>query len=106
MAAEIIADPACGDDLGQWARRIGISERGLTRHFRAETGLSFVQWRAMVRMKAAIEMLGEGHSVTAIALALGYDSVSNFIHLFRRTFGETPARHRAKFRAVHPIAVT
>lgn len=32
-------------DLDDWARFIGMSRRSLTRHFRAETGLSLLAWR-------------------------------------------------------------
>ena len=31
--------------LDDWARHIGMSRRSLTRHFRAETGLSLLAWR-------------------------------------------------------------
>jgi AraC-like DNA-binding protein len=31
--------------------------------------------------------------VTTIALELGYDNVSAFIEVFRKTFGTTPGRH-------------
>lgn len=34
-----------GHGLDDWARLIGMSRRSLTRHFRAETGLSLLAWR-------------------------------------------------------------
>jgi AraC-like DNA-binding protein len=92
MAAAIAADPSSKESLASWGARIGMSERGLTRQFRVETGMSFVQWRSMARMKRALEMLAGGATVTDTALDLGYDSASSFIALFRRTFGVTPAR--------------
>jgi AraC-like DNA-binding protein len=45
-------------------------------------------------------MLAEGISITAIALDLGYASISAYISLFRRTFGETPACYRSRLKAV------
>jgi AraC-like DNA-binding protein len=42
-----------------------------------------------------LEVLAAGMSVTTIALDLGYDNVSAFISLFRRSFGVTPGRYEA-----------
>ncbi|MBB5608922.1 MULTISPECIES: helix-turn-helix domain-containing protein [unclassified Janthinobacterium] len=39
-----------------------------------------------------MELLHAGNSVTRVSVALGYDSVSSFIALFRRVLGTTPAR--------------
>ena len=36
-------------------------------------------------------MLAEGRTVTTVALDLGYDSVSAFIALFKRSLGVTPS---------------
>ena len=36
-------------------------------------------------------MLAEGQAVTVVALDLGYDSVSAFIALFKRTLGVKPS---------------
>lgn len=93
MAAAIAHDPADDGTLASWADRIGLSPRTLTRHFRAETGMSFAQWRNLARLKRSLEMLAEGQSVTTTAMSLGYDNVSSFIALFRRTLGTTPARY-------------
>jgi len=38
-------------------------------------------------------MLASGMAVTTIALDLGYENVSVFIAMFRRTFGVTPAKY-------------
>lgn len=42
--------------LDDWAERIGMSRRSLTRHFRAETGLSLLAWR---KRAAELTRLGE-----------------------------------------------
>jgi AraC-like DNA-binding protein len=39
---------------------------------------------------AALEMLAQHQSVTDVAIAVGYDSVSAFIAMFRTTLGSTP----------------
>ena len=47
-------------------------------------------------MFAALEMLAQKKSVTEVAIAVGYDSVSAFIEMFRAMLGTTP---QAYFRA-------
>lgn len=86
-----------GDDrsMQEWAAWAGIAPRTLTRRFVAETGFGFREWRQRVRLLRALEMLAAGKAVTTIALDLGYDNVSAFIALFRRTFGVTPGRYGA-----------
>jgi AraC-like DNA-binding protein len=92
MAAAIAENPADETDLDDWAAQLGWSRRSLTRHFRAETGMSLVAWRQVARLQKGIELLNGGASVTTVAISLGYDSVSSFIALFRRILGTTPAR--------------
>jgi len=95
LAATIAADPADDTPLEQWEQRLGMSRRTITRHFRAETGMSIVEWRQVARLQRALEMLGDGDSVTSVAITLGYDSVSSFIALFRRVLGTTPTKFLA-----------
>lgn len=92
LAAAILEDPADETGLDEWAVRLGLSRRSITRHFRAETGMSLLEWRQMARLQRGMQMLNGGASVTNVALSLGYDSVSSFIALFRRMLGTTPAR--------------
>lgn len=79
--------------MEEWADWAGIAPRTLTRRFTAETGFSFTGWRQRLRLLRALELLAAGKPVTAIALDLGYDNVSAFIALFRKTFGVTPGRY-------------
>jgi AraC-like DNA-binding protein len=92
MAAALADDPALADGIDAWADRIGMARRTLTRRFAAETGLSFAQWRQQARLLKAVEMLSLNEPVTAVALTVGYSSVSAFIEAFRKHFGRTPAR--------------
>jgi AraC-like DNA-binding protein len=93
VARALADDPADNRRLDEWAVVAGAPARTLTRRFPAETGFSFTQWRQRVRLMRALEMLAENTPVTTIALDLGYETVSAFIALFRRTFGVTPARY-------------
>lgn len=96
IARALIADPADGRDLVQWAAWAALSSRTLSRRFVAETGFSFTAWRQRARMLRALEMLAAGMPVGTVALDLGYATASAFIGLFRRSFGQTPAAYRAR----------
>ncbi|GAA1053685.1 AraC family transcriptional regulator [Dietzia natronolimnaea] len=85
-----------GDDrsLTEWAARLGVSERTVTRAFRAETGLSFGAWQAAFRAQHASVLLGSGVPVDEVAVRVGYRSASAFGAAFRRTTGLTPGQFR------------
>jgi AraC-like DNA-binding protein len=70
----LIEDPASEADLDAWADRAGASRRTLTRGFRAETGLSFGDWRARARVIRALALAADGRSPQAVAAAVGYRS--------------------------------
>ncbi|WP_165495780.1 helix-turn-helix domain-containing protein [Marinobacter halodurans] len=87
---QVLAEnPAETRRLDELARRCGASPRTMERLFRAETGMSFQQWRTRLRLLEAINRLGEGESSAAVAYSLGYRS-SAFVATFRRHFGKPP----------------
>ncbi|MCC6921248.1 MAG: AraC family transcriptional regulator [Alphaproteobacteria bacterium] len=51
-------------------------------------------WRRHARLLEAVARPRSGASVTAIALDLGYQSVSAFSQAFRASFGASPGRAR------------
>jgi AraC-like DNA-binding protein len=79
--------------FGDWAVELGIPERSLLRTFRRETGSAFRQWRKHARVHRALQRLGAGNAVGAVAEELGYKSTSAFVQAFRATVGVTPARY-------------
>lgn len=85
------ADPRTAAELGACA---GASERTLSRLFRAETGMTFPQWRARLRLQHALALLAAGQPVTTVAMACGFSSPSAFIETFRTAVGITPGRYR------------
>lgn len=103
VARALLANPASGRRLDQWARFADISARTLSRRFVEETGMSFGQWRQWARLTQALEWLATGQAVKHVALSLGYDSVSAFIKAFRLALGTTPA---AYFGAVRRASST
>jgi AraC-like DNA-binding protein len=93
--ADLLAgDPANTSTLAEFGRAVGASERTLSRLFRRDTGMSFPQWRAQLRLQHAMLLLAAGSSVTAAAIGSGYSNVSAFIAAFRDAFGVTPATYR------------
>jgi AraC-like DNA-binding protein len=84
------AEPGDPRTLAAWGKEVGASPRTLSRRFLSETGMTFRQWQRQARLLAALVRLAQGHPVTSVALDLGYDSPSAFIHAFRRALGKTP----------------
>jgi AraC-like DNA-binding protein/mannose-6-phosphate isomerase-like protein (cupin superfamily) len=93
VTARLLDDPGDQRTLATWSRSAGASARTLARLFVAETGMSFARWRQQARLLRALELLGAGAAVTAVALDLGYDSPSAFINMFRANLGTTPGRY-------------
>lgn len=95
VAEALLADPANPWELSGWAAEVATSERTLRRAFRRDTGLSFVQWRARVRMQAAMGFLDEGRSVDDTARRCGYRSTPSFARAFRAETGSSPSEYAA-----------
>ncbi|MCW5773016.1 MAG: helix-turn-helix transcriptional regulator [Rhodospirillaceae bacterium] len=93
IAGALADDPADGRGLEAWASWAGVAARTVSRRFVTETGFTFTAWRQRARLMRALELLAEGRPVTTVALDLGYDSISAFIALFRRSFGTTPGQY-------------
>jgi AraC-like DNA-binding protein len=89
VADALIDDPADDRDLGAWGLEVGASIRTLARLFSAETGMTFTQWRAQVRMRAALGLLADGLPVATVARRVGYRP-SAFVTAFGRITGQTP----------------
>ena len=95
LANSLLADPADKATIGQWAMRIGMSERSMTRLLLEELGLSFGRWRRQLHVILSLQRLATGDSVQRVALDLGYENASGFITMFRKTVGQPPARYLA-----------
>lgn len=90
IANALLDDVGDNRTLAAWSDTAGVSRRTFMRAFSAQTGMSFGRWRQQARLFAALEMLAKGRSVTEVAIAVGYDSVSAFIEMFRTMLGATP----------------
>lgn len=93
--AALQANPDGARSLEDLAAAAGASSRTLARLFRAETGLSFRQWRQQARMTEAMGALTTGASPARAAALAGYASQPAFGAAFRSLFGITPGQVRA-----------
>ena len=73
----------------------GLSRFHFLRLFRAATGVSPHQYIIALRLRAAAERLrSTAEPVTSIALDVGFNDLSHFNLLFRRSFGVAPRQWR------------
>ncbi|MBG7622064.1 helix-turn-helix transcriptional regulator [Herbaspirillum sp. AP02] len=86
----LMRDPADDRDIDAWAGRIHVSGKTLARLFERETSMSFRQWRQRLRLCRGLELMAGGHSVTKVALEVGYSTSSAFIAAFKEQFGKAP----------------
>ena len=91
IAEKVIADPSEGTTTEEWADRVGIPSRELSRMFAAETGFTLTQWRIRARVRASLVLLASGHTVVGTARRLGYANATTFIAHFKSIVGSTPA---------------
>lgn len=91
-------DPADRRTLVQWADQLALSGRSLARLVERETGLSFGRWRQQWHLIVALRQLAEGAPVQQVASNLGYDSVTAFITMFKKSLGKPPAQYFASLR--------
>jgi len=99
IAAAVLADPADGIALEDWAARLGVSARTLRRRVQAETGMSYRDWRRILGLTVAAERLLAGGRVTDVAFETGYAGSSAFIAAFRETFQVTPGEFQRRGEA-------
>lgn len=93
------AEPLSLSDI---ARAAGLSPTYLSQLFTAEVGHTLTAHLRQLRLEHAAHLLRSGEcNVTEAALAVGYASVGQFSHAFRRTFGHPPGVHRPRHASFH-----
>ena len=81
--------------LGDLARHLGMSECACSRFFKKNSGNSFTDYVAQLRVGHACKLLSETDMpVTDICYEIGYGNVSNFNRVFRLQRGLTPSSYR------------
>ena len=92
---ERFAEPCALSDLARLAR---LSPFHFLRVFRATTGMTPHQHLLRTRLRAAATSLARSEApVTDIALATGFEDLSNFTRTFRAEYRLSPLQYRAQF---------
>jgi AraC-like DNA-binding protein len=87
----------CG--VAQIARGCGVSPAHLSRAFHKSTGLTVIDYLARFRVANARSLLERHeHSITEIAFACGFQSISQFNRTFKKVEGCPPSHIRAGHR--------
>ncbi|APL95515.1 MULTISPECIES: AraC family transcriptional regulator [unclassified Sphingobium] len=100
QAREAILDNLANGEFGpaDLAREIGISSRLLYLEFSRHrmTPRQFIQDLRLEQCRQQIEAAGGARNLTAIALANGFSSSSQFSRAFRAKFGASPSAYRTQ----------
>ncbi len=83
-------------NLRRLADQLHLSERHLSRLIKRECGTTFRHRLQVTRVEAARRLLSEGKTVSAVAAAVGYSSVSAFYAAYKQHYGVTPGKERIK----------
>lgn len=82
--------------VNELAQLSGRSLSSFNREFKTIYQVTAKQWLSEKRMHKARELLeSECHSVTDVAMMVGYSNVSHFIKAFKDKFGNTPKTFKA-----------
>ncbi|MFY9825692.1 MAG: AraC family transcriptional regulator [Thermoanaerobaculia bacterium] len=76
------------------ARDLYVSPFHLCRLFKEETGIPMHRYVNRLRLRASLEQLAAGESLTDVALSLGFAGHSHFTTAFRKEFGRAPSEVR------------
>ena len=78
--------------------RYPFSQPILLQEFKKATGCTMVEYRQQIKLKYACQLLTETDAkIIDIATKLGYDSLSFFLQLFKKTYQITPSEYRKKY---------
>lgn len=90
----LMENPQLDTKLSAWAKKVGASERTLSRLFMKELGMSFPLWRQHLRLVSSLSLLATHCSIQEVAYEVGYHSDSSFIYAFKNVFKQTPQQYR------------
>ncbi len=98
-ATSIRQDPSRPLRVPDLAREAGMSPSAFHAHFREVTASTPLQFQKRLRLLEAQARLRAGSSVTEAALAVGYESPTQFSRDYRRAFGLPPREDRTPLAA-------
>lgn len=91
LCQSFIQSPNIHESLEKWASLTHKSSRTFSRFFQKETGMTFSQWRQQICLLYALTELTKQQSITNIALSLGYESISAFSAMFKKSLNVSPS---------------
>ena len=74
------------------AAQMNMSKYYLCKFFKQHANMTYVTYLNQVRLERASQMLLTGKNVSEAAMECGFESVSYFVQLFKRTLGCTPGQ--------------
>ncbi len=93
MLDVMVRRPEGRHELGELAHCVGATERTLQRLIATELGVTFTQWRTLIRVIVSLGFLADGKSVTSTAHRCGFSSTSAYIAAFRGIMHQTPGAY-------------
>ena len=97
LEAKRCVERAYGDpafSLQRTAEQLHVSPQYLSRSFRHEIGITFVDYLTRTRIRKAVELLDENLKIYEIAERVGYSSQHYFSSAFKRVLGISPQEYR------------
>ncbi|MBQ6829848.1 MAG: helix-turn-helix transcriptional regulator [Clostridia bacterium] len=86
--------------LQDLAQRYGVSAEHISRTFKKETGLNFIEYLSQLRLKKAETMLKFGNdSIAEIAFACGFNDSNYFSEKFKKVYKRSPGQFRKMQRS-------
>lgn len=82
--------------LEQLAELVDVSKFHLSREFKANTGLTVVEFINLCRCTEAKRMIEDGISVSEAAVVCGFENLSYFTRTFKKHFSVLPSSLQAK----------
>ena len=95
----VTTDPGAEHSVGSLAALVNVSERHLTRLFKAELNLTPSKFLENVRLDSAKALLDAGHTVTETARLAGFGSDENLRRSFTLRYGLAPSQYRGRFHS-------
>jgi AraC-like DNA-binding protein len=81
--------------LKKVARAVNVNANYLSENFKQVTGIKFVEYVARTRFKTTCDLLRNPKlSISEIAFAAGFQSLSQFNRVFKRFSGKSPTQYR------------
>ncbi|MGC4099727.1 helix-turn-helix domain-containing protein [Ferruginibacter sp.] len=85
-------------DIDAIAAKAFLSKFHFIRLFKALYGITPYQYLSSVRIEKAKQLLRKGHNITDACFAVGFESVTSFSGLFKKSTGYSPAAFSKKHK--------